>query len=58
MLDPIAAARDTAAKLQSAASAYVEAFRAAPGDYYPGINALTLGRLWASPVGKGGLGWI
>jgi len=46
MLDPIAAARDTAAKLQSAASAYVEALRAAPGDYYPGINALTLGRLW------------
>jgi tetratricopeptide (TPR) repeat protein/WD40 repeat protein len=45
-LDPIAAARDSAATLQSAASAYVEAFRAAPGDYYPGINALTLGRLW------------
>jgi hypothetical protein len=45
-LDPVAAARDTAATLQSAASAYVEAFRAAPSDYYPGINALTLGRLW------------
>jgi tetratricopeptide (TPR) repeat protein len=45
-LDPLTAARDTAATLQSAASAYVEAFRAAPGDYYPGINALTLGRLW------------
>src|SRR5207237_6807808 len=44
--DPLAAARDTASTLQSTASAYVEAFRAAPGDYYPGINALTLGRLW------------
>jgi tetratricopeptide (TPR) repeat protein len=42
----VAAARDTAATLQSAAGAYVEAFRVAPGDYYPGINALTLGRLW------------
>ena len=45
---PVAAARDTAATLQSAATAYVEAFLAAPGDYYPGINALTLGRLWGA----------
>src|SRR5205814_2419704 len=34
-LDPVAAARDTAATLQTAAAAYIEAFRAAPGDYYP-----------------------
>src|SRR4029077_13565343 len=32
-LDPLPAARDTAATLQSAASAYVEAFRATPGDF-------------------------
>jgi tetratricopeptide (TPR) repeat protein len=44
--DPIAAARDTAAALQSAAAAYFEAFCVAPAGYYPGINALTLGRLW------------
>jgi hypothetical protein len=54
-LDPLAAARDTAAILQSAASAYIEAFRAAPGDYYPGIKALTLGgcgsTLPAEPAG-------
>ena len=40
------------ATLQSAASAYVEAFRAAPGDHYPGINALTLGRLWEHVTGR------
>jgi tetratricopeptide (TPR) repeat protein len=51
-LDPLAAACDTAGTLQSAASAYVEAFRAAPGDYYPGINALTLGRLWEHVTGR------
>jgi tetratricopeptide (TPR) repeat protein len=51
-LDPLAAARDTAATLQSAASAYVEAFRATPGDFYPGINALTLGRLWEHVTGR------
>jgi tetratricopeptide (TPR) repeat protein len=49
--DPVAAARETAAMLQSAAAAYVEAFRGAPGDYYPGINALTLGRLWEHVTG-------
>jgi hypothetical protein len=32
--DALTAARETAATLQSAASAYIEAFRAAPGDYY------------------------
>jgi hypothetical protein len=51
-LDPLAAALDTAATLQSAAVAYVDAFRAAPGDYYPGINALTLGRLWEHVTGR------
>jgi hypothetical protein len=51
-LDPVAAARDTAATLQTAASAYIEAFRAAPSDYYPGINALTLGRLWEHLTGR------
>jgi len=66
-LDPLVAARDTAGTLQSAASAYVDAFRAAPGDYYPGINALTLGRLWEHITGRtcrlplgligSGIGW-
>ena len=51
-LDPLTAACDTAGTLQSAAAAYVEAFRAAPGDYYPGINALTLGRLWEHVTGR------
>jgi tetratricopeptide (TPR) repeat protein len=51
-LDPVAAARETASILQSAASAYIEAFRAAPGDYYPGVNALTLGRLWEHVTGR------
>jgi tetratricopeptide (TPR) repeat protein len=51
-LDPLTAARDTAATLQSAAASYVAAFRAAPGEYYPGINALTLGRLWEHITGR------
>src|SRR6516162_3524961 len=51
-LEPLTAARDTAGMLQSAASAYVEAFRAAPSDYYPGINALMLGRLWEHVTGR------
>jgi tetratricopeptide (TPR) repeat protein len=51
-LDALASARDTVGTLQSAASAYVEAFRAAPGDHYPGINALTLGRLWEHITGR------
>jgi hypothetical protein len=44
--DPLASARDTAETLHNAASAYVDAFRAAPADYYPGINALAMGRVW------------
>ena len=50
--DPLTAARDAAAMLQNAAAAYVEAFRLAPADYYPGINALTLGRLWEHVTGR------
>jgi tetratricopeptide (TPR) repeat protein len=65
--DPRSAAADTAATLQSAASAYCDAFRTAPDDYFPGINALTLGRLWEHLTGRknklpldsiaGGVGW-
>ena len=33
-------------------AAYYEAFRADAGDYYPGINALTLGRLWEHVTGR------
>ncbi|MGA2126160.1 MAG: tetratricopeptide repeat protein [Xanthobacteraceae bacterium] len=50
--DPPAAARDTAASLRSAGEAYAEAFRVAPADCYPGINALTLGRLWEHVTGR------
>jgi tetratricopeptide (TPR) repeat protein len=51
-VDALAAARDCARMLQSAASAYADAFRAAPSDHYPGINALTLGRLWEHITGR------
>ena len=51
-LDPLVAARETAGTLQNAASAYVDAFRAAPAEYFPGINALTLGRLWEHITGR------
>src|SRR5262249_21030144 len=51
-LDALASARDTSGTLQSAASAYADAFRAAPDDHYPGINALTLGRLWEHITGR------
>jgi tetratricopeptide (TPR) repeat protein len=51
-LDALASARDTSGTLQSAASAYADAFRAAPSDHYPGINALTLGRLWEHITGR------
>ena len=50
--DPLAAARDTAATLQNAASAYTDAFRADAGQLLPGINALTLGRLWEHVTGR------
>ena len=65
--DPLVAARDTAAALQNAAVAYVEAFRSDPANSFPGINALTLGRLWEHVTGRksklpldlitAGLGW-
>ena len=38
--------------LERAAKAYFDAFCAAPHDYYPGINALSLGRLWEDLSGK------
>ena len=53
--------------LRIAGEAYLEAFRTAPADYYPGINALTLSRLWEHVTGhqsrldlamiSGGVGW-
>lgn len=43
---PETAAQDTSEMLKIAAQTYYEAFRAAPADTFPGINALTLGRLW------------
>ena len=52
--DPIGAARDTAATLVKAAEAYHEAFCADPAGYYPGINALTLGRVCQGLVGRCG----
>jgi tetratricopeptide (TPR) repeat protein len=50
--DPLEAARDSSAPLQNAAAAYALAFQVAPNDYYPGINALTLGRLWEHITGR------
>lgn len=50
--DPLAAARDTSDALRSACDAYLKAFRADPSNYYPGINALTLGRLWEHVTGR------
>jgi tetratricopeptide (TPR) repeat protein len=50
--DARAAAKATAATLAQAAEAYVKAFEANPADYYPGINALMLGRLWEAVTGR------
>ena len=50
--DPAAAARDTAPTLRQAFEAYAGAFAAAPADHYPGINALTLGRVWEHVTGR------
>jgi tetratricopeptide (TPR) repeat protein len=65
--DPLTAAQDTEGSLRAAAAAYVQAFRSDPADYYPGINALTLGRLWEHVTSTrsklpldsvaGGVGW-
>jgi hypothetical protein len=41
-----------AAHLDRAVGVYVKASRAEPADFYPGINALTLGRLWEHLTGK------
>jgi tetratricopeptide (TPR) repeat protein len=50
--DPLAAARDTAGTLRPVADAYADAFKAAPADHYPGINALTTGRVWEHLTGR------
>ncbi len=52
--DPLAAARDTATTLLSAAEAYDEAFRADPANFYPGVNVATLGSLWRQVTGRQG----
>jgi tetratricopeptide (TPR) repeat protein len=46
------AAADEAALLLEGARAYAEAFRAQPGNFYPGINAVTLGALWEDLTGR------
>jgi tetratricopeptide (TPR) repeat protein len=50
--DARGAAKLTAATLTQAAEAYVKAFQANPAEYYPGINALMLGRLWEDVTGR------
>jgi hypothetical protein len=50
--DPVAAARDTAATLAQAADAYLAAFRAQPGDSYPGINTLICWHAWQRVTGR------
>jgi tetratricopeptide (TPR) repeat protein len=50
--DPRAAGVATVDSIERAAKAYFDAFCAAPHDYYPGINALSLGRLWEDLSGK------
>lgn len=50
--DPLAAASATAATLCAAVNAYADAFAAAPAAYYPGINALVLGRVWEHVTGR------
>ena len=52
--DPLAAAKDTATTLLSAAEAYDQAFRADPADFYPGVNVATLGALWRQVTGRQG----
>ena len=50
-LDALAAAKATSIQLGTAATAYADAFRASPAEYYPGINALSFGRLRAHVTG-------
>jgi len=52
--DARGAAKLTASTLAQVADAYVTAFQANPADYYPGINALTLGRMWEHVTGRKG----
>lgn len=49
---PADAARQTAAALHLAVEAYARGYRADPADHFPGINALTLGRLWERVTGR------
>jgi len=49
---PCLAARSTAATLAKACEAYGDAFRADPANAYPGINALSLGRMWEHVTGR------
>jgi tetratricopeptide (TPR) repeat protein len=51
-MDPLTAARNTAATLDQAVQAYVRAFETDPDDYYPGINALLFGHLWEHLSGR------
>ena len=46
------AATDEAALLLEAARAYAAAFRRQPNNFYPGINAVTLGTLWRDLTGR------
>lgn len=45
-------ARAAAAHLERAVDIYAQAFQADPKDYYPGINALSLGHLWQHLTGR------
>jgi hypothetical protein len=47
------AAAEEAALLLEAARAYAAAFRRQPINFYPGINAVTLGTLWQDLTGRG-----
>jgi tetratricopeptide (TPR) repeat protein len=48
----IARAKESARSLADAAVTYAQAFQADPKDYFPGINALTLGHLWTHLSGR------
>lgn len=50
--DARGAAKASAATLAQAGEAYVKAFESNPADYYPGINALLMGRLWEHVTGR------
>lgn len=48
----LVSAQDTESTLSSAAQAYRDAFSSDPADYFPGINAVTLGYLWEHVTGS------